>query len=47
VINAGYKPDKNKSEQENIAEILDDFYMIHRKRSSGSGENLFYPGSYD
>jgi uncharacterized protein YbaP (TraB family) len=47
MINAGYKPDKNKSEAENISEILDDFYMMHRKRSSNSGENLFYPGDYD
>jgi uncharacterized protein YbaP (TraB family) len=44
VVNVNYLIDPKKSEEENINELLGDFYMMHRKRAGGNNSNLYFPG---
>jgi hypothetical protein len=44
VVSTNYMIDSKKSEDENINEILGDFYTLHRKRAGGSNSNLYFPG---
>jgi hypothetical protein len=47
VVNVAYSADKNKTEQENIDELLSDFYIYYRKRAVPATNGLYYPGSYE
>jgi uncharacterized protein YbaP (TraB family) len=44
LVSLAYFVDKNKTEQENINEVLDEFYLSFRKRSNVAGSNSAYPG---
>ncbi|MCE3229341.1 MAG: lipoprotein [Bacteroidetes bacterium] len=46
IVNVNYFVDPKKSEEDNINEILGDFYMMHRKRAGGNNSNVYFPG-YD
>jgi uncharacterized protein YbaP (TraB family) len=47
VVNLAFTPDKNKSEQENLEEVLSDFYITYRKRAASTANGLYYPGAYE
>jgi hypothetical protein len=44
VINVNYLIDTKKTEEENINEVLNDFYITYRKRASVTNSNLYFPG---
>jgi len=46
MVNLNFEVDKNKTEQENINEVLSDFHISFRKRAVG-GNNAYYPGEYE
>lgn len=44
VINVSYIVDTKKTEEENINEVINDFYITYRKRASVTNSNLYFPG---